>query len=47
MNVALSAATSIADQAPGRAGLIARGAELHQQLLARELHRRELLEPRP
>src|SRR5580693_3079575 len=34
-------------QAPGDAGLIARGAEFHQQLLARRLHRRELLEPRP
>ena len=27
--------------------MCARGAELHQQLLAREVHRRELLEPRP
>jgi hypothetical protein len=26
-------------QAPGQAGLIARGAEFHQQLLARQLHR--------
>ena len=34
-------------QAPGHAGLIARGAEFHQQLLARDLHRRELLEPGP
>src|SRR5207244_2046305 len=34
-------------QAPGDAGLIARGAEFHQQLLARQLHRRQLLEPRP
>jgi hypothetical protein len=34
-------------QAPGGAGLIAGGAEFHQQLLARQLHRRELLEPRP
>src|SRR5690348_1231664 len=35
------------DQAPGGARLIARGAELHQQFLTRQLHRRELLEPRP
>jgi hypothetical protein len=35
------------DQAPGAARLIARGAELHQQLLARDLHHRELLEPSP
>jgi hypothetical protein len=34
-------------QAPGGAGLIARGAEFHQQLLAGQLHRRQLLEPRP
>ena len=34
-------------QAPGDAGLIARGAEFHQQLFARQLHRRQLLEPRP
>src|SRR6202030_868049 len=33
------------DQAPGAARLIARSAELHQQLLARDLHPRELLEP--
>ena len=35
------------DQAPGGAGLIARGAEFHQQFLTRQLHRRQLLEPRP
>ena len=35
------------DQAPGGAGLIARGAELHQQFLARQLHGGELLEPGP
>src|SRR5437868_14336529 len=35
------------DQAPGAAGLIARGAELHQQFLARQLHGGELLEPGP
>jgi hypothetical protein len=35
------------DQAPGGVGLIARGAELHQQFLTRQLHRRQLLEPRP
>src|SRR5690349_22266614 len=34
-------------QAPGDAGLITRGAEFHQQLLARQLHRRQLLEPHP
>jgi hypothetical protein len=34
-------------QAPGDARLVACGAELHQQLLARDLHRRELLEPGP
>src|SRR6516162_3534473 len=34
-------------QAPGDARLIARAAEFHQQLLARDLHRRELLEPGP
>ena len=34
-------------QTPGHAGLIARGAEFHQQLLAPQLHRRQLLEPRP
>src|SRR5690348_17836535 len=34
-------------QAPGHAGLIARDAEFHQQLLARQLHRRQLFEPRP
>src|SRR6266550_4871654 len=35
------------DQAPGGVGLIARGAELHQQFLTCQLHRRQLLEPRP
>ena len=35
------------DQTPGGAGLIARGAELHQQLFAREHHCRQLLEPHP
>jgi hypothetical protein len=35
------------DQTPGGAGLIARGAEFHQQLFARQPHRRQLLEPRP
>src|SRR6516225_4717168 len=35
------------DQAPGGTGLIARGAEFHQQFLTRQPHRRELLEPRP
>jgi hypothetical protein len=35
------------DQAPGGAGLIARGPEFHQQFLTRERHRRQLLEPRP
>ena len=34
-------------QAPGDAGLIARGAEFHQQFLARQLHGRQLLEPGP
>src|SRR5580693_6352784 len=34
-------------QAPGATRLIARGAEFHQQLLARDLHCRELLEPGP
>src|SRR5205823_649145 len=34
-------------QAPGAARLIARGAEFHQQFLTRQLHRRQLLEPRP
>ena len=34
------------DQAPGDARPIARGAEFHQQLLARHLHCRQLLEPR-
>src|SRR5437016_6137715 len=34
-------------KAPGAAGLIARGAELHQQFLARQLHGGELLEPGP
>jgi len=34
-------------QAPGDAGLIARGAEFHQQLFARQLHRRQLLERAP
>ena len=34
-------------QTPGDARLIARGAEFHQQLLARQLHGGELLEPRP
>jgi hypothetical protein len=35
------------DQTPGGAGLIARGTEFHQQLLARERHCRELPEPGP
>ena len=35
------------DQTPGGAGLIARGAEVHQQFLTRQEHRRQLLEPRP
>ena len=30
------------DQAPSGAGLIARGAEFHQQFLTRQLHRRQL-----
>src|SRR5712692_487157 len=34
-------------QAPSDARLIARCAEFHQQLLARQLHGRELLEPGP
>jgi hypothetical protein len=34
-------------QAPGGTGLIARGAEFHQQLFARQLNRRQLLNPRP
>src|SRR5438105_8921543 len=35
------------DQTPGGAGLIARGTEFHEQLLARERHCRELPEPGP
>src|SRR5215813_11993650 len=35
------------DQAPGGAGLIARGAELPEQLLAGERHCRELFQPGP
>jgi hypothetical protein len=34
-------------QAPGDARLIARAAKFHQQLLTRDLHRRELFEPGP
>ena len=35
------------DQAPSRRRLGACGAELHEQVLAFEAHRGELLEPRP
>ena len=35
------------DQAPGCTGLIACSAEFHQQLLTRQLHRRQFLEPHP
>ena len=35
------------DQAPDGAGVIARGAEFHQQFLTRQPHCRQLLEPRP
>lgn len=35
------------DRAPGSVGTLARSAELHQKLLAGELHCHELLEPCP